>query len=110
MNQEEILISAGLTEEEANALQEVARDCAERVKCSVKEMIEAISSIVSAAGADDLEELNGIWGELEEIRKGKYDHRRKMERSRAKAIEQRYRAEIRRAEQEKFYRRIYKPP
>ena len=36
--------------------------------------------------------------------------RRAMERSRARAIEQRYRAEIHRVERERFYRRIYKPP
>lgn len=36
--------------------------------------------------------------------------RRKKARSRARFIEQRYRAEIRRAEGERIYRRIYKPP
>ena len=35
--------------------------------------------------------------------------RRKQERARAKIIEQRYRAEIRRAENTRIYRRIYKP-
>ena len=36
--------------------------------------------------------------------------RRKQERARAKIIEQRYRAEIRRVENTRIYRRIYKPP
>lgn len=36
--------------------------------------------------------------------------RRRMARSRARAIEQRYRAEIRRFERDRFCRRIYKPP
>lgn len=36
--------------------------------------------------------------------------RRKAERDRARAIKQRYRAEIRRCERERPYRRIYKPP
>lgn len=36
--------------------------------------------------------------------------RRKKARNRARFIEQRYRAEIRRAEGERIYRRIYKPP
>lgn len=36
--------------------------------------------------------------------------RKKNNRARARLIEQRYRAEIRRCEQQRFCRRIYKPP
>lgn len=110
MNQAIDLVLGGLTEEEAEALQEVARDCEERAKCAVEEMIEAIFRAVSAVGTHDLETLDNLRKELEECEKGRCDRRRKMERSRAQAVEQRYRAEIRRAEQVRFYRRIYKPP
>ncbi len=34
----------------------------------------------------------------------------KRDRERARRIEQEYRAEIRRCERQRFYRRIYKPP
>jgi len=110
MNQAIDLVLGGLTEEEAEAIQEVARDCEERAKCAVEEMIETIFRAVSAVGTHDLEAMDNLRKELEESEKGRCDRRRKMERSRAQAIEQRYRAEIRRAEQGRFYRRIYKPP
>lgn len=72
-------------------------------------MIEAVLHILSA-GSSEFEKLDDLRKELEEIGREGRARRRKMERSRAQAIEKRYRAEIHRVERERFYRRIYKPP
>ena len=118
MNREEILIFGGFTEEEVEAIKEAARIWAERVRIAIEEAVAAFSKILLAVGPPDLEALDDLREELEEIakfaiagsRNGSRARRRKMERSRARAIEQRYRAEIHRVERERFYRRIYKPP
>ena len=55
----------------------------------------------------DLEELEKAISDIETEPRAR---RRKAERDRARRIEQRYRAEIRRCERERPYRRIYKPP
>lgn len=110
MNGEMMIALCGFTGEEAEALREVIQECAERVKCSVEEMIGAVFRMVSAAGAPDLEALEDLQKELEEIGREPRARRRKMERDRARAIEQRYRAEIHRFERDRFCRRIFKPP
>lgn len=111
MNSEEMMIAlCSYVGEEAEALRKAIQECAERVKCTVEEMIGAVFRIVSAAGTADIETLEGVCKELEEIGKEPRARRRKMERSRARTIEQRYRAEIHRFERERFYRRIFKPP
>ena len=110
MNREEILIFGGFTEEEVEAIKEAARIWAERVRIAIEEAVAAFSKILLAVGPPDLEALDDLREELEEIGRESRVRRRKMERSRARAIEQRYRAEIHRVERERFYRRIYKPP
>ena len=110
MNSEEMMITlCSYAGEEAEALRKAIQECAERVKCSVEEMIEAVLHILSA-GSSEFEKLDDLRKELEEIGRAGRARRRKMERSRAQAIEKRYRAEIHRVERERFYRRIYKPP
>ena len=71
---------AGFTAEQTESIREAARKYAERTTFTVEEAIEP------------------------RVR------RRKRNRARAKIIEQRYRAEIRRVENTRIYRRIYKPP
>lgn len=110
MNQEKVLIFGGFTEEEAKAIKEAARIWAERVRIAIEEAVAAFSNILLQIGPPDLEALDDLWKELEEIGRESRVRRRKMERSRAQAIEKRYRAEIHRVERERFYRRIYKPP
>ena len=110
MDNETMAIFYGFTEEEAEALKEAARVWAERVKTAFEEAAEALLRILSALGPSEFESLEKLQKELEEIGKEPRARRRKLERGRAQAIEQRYRAEIRRAEQVRFYRRIYKPP
>lgn len=110
MNQEKVLIFSGFTEEEAEVIKEAARIWAERVRIAVEEAVAAFARILSQIGPPDLEALDDIREELEENGRESRARRRKMERSRAQAIEQRYRAEIHRVERERFCRRIYKPP
>lgn len=109
MDTETMIFRYGFTEEEAEALQKAARIWAERVKHHIEEVIEAVLHIVSA-GSSEFEKLDDIRKELEEIGREPRARRRKMERSRARAIEQRYWAEIHRFERERFCRRIFKPP
>ncbi|WP_322199417.1 hypothetical protein [Acutalibacter intestini] len=110
MNPEKILIFGGFTEEEAEAIKEAARIWAERVRVAIEEAVAEFSRILTAVGPSDFEALDDLRKELEEIGRESRAQRRKMERSRAQDIEQRYRAEIRRCERERPYRRIYKPP
>ena len=103
-----------LTEYEAQALYNLAREWAERVTCTTEEIAEEIAyliqktaeTVVNVAGRI-LEELEKMISDTETEPRAR---RRKVERDRARDIEQRYRAEIRRCEREKPYRRIYKPP
>lgn len=110
MNGETIIAFCGFAGEEAETLREVIQECAERVKCSVEELIGAVFRMVSAGTAPDVEALEDLQKELEEIGREPRARRRKLERDRAQAIEQRYRAEIHRFERERFCRRIFKPP
>lgn len=65
-----------------------------------------------------INEISAAFGKLEALAQAIEEsfemtpraRRRKVERERARHIEQRYRAEIRRCERDKPYRRIYKPP
>ena len=103
-----------LTGDEARALYNLARAWAERVTCTIEEIAEKIAYLVQKT-AETLVDIAGTI--LEELEKAISDieteprvRRRKAERDRARRIEQRYRAEIRRCERERPYRRIYKPP
>ena len=90
-----------LTDDEAQALYNLARAWAERVACTIE-----AETLVDLAGKI-LEELEKAISDIETEPRAR---RRKAERDRARRIEQRYRAEIRRCERERPYRRIYKPP
>lgn len=81
----------------------------------LKEVVEELEKAFAAIGLmaqDAIKALSETYEEIEEAFSGIENRarRRKMERSRAQAIEQRYRAEIHRVERERFCRRIYKPP
>lgn len=105
---EKIVIMYSFSQEEAEAIIEAARIFAERVKIAFEEAAEAISRLASLF--DTFKEFEELEKELEEIGREPRARRRRMARSRARAIEQRYRAEIRRLERNRFCRRIYKPP
>lgn len=104
------LALCGWKETSIEEIEEVVRVWAERAKCSVEELIGAIERIFSLGGPPDPELMEDIRTEPEEADKEPRARRRKMERDRARAIEQRYRAEIHRFERERFCRRIFKPP
>ena len=106
----ERLALCGWTETSVEEIEKAVRAWAERVQCTVEEMIGAIERILSAGRTPDLESMDDLRAELEEADKEPRARRRKLERDRARVIEQRYRAEIHRFERERFYRRIYKPP
>lgn len=113
---QELFDSIGLTDEERQRVREVARVLAARVRIALEEAAELLSVIIQEAGAAAetlADAFLKLREELEEC--GAFDiepraQRRKRERSRARSIEQQYRAEIRRCERERPYRRIYKPP
>lgn len=81
----------------------------------LKEVVEALEKAFAAVGLMAQNAINALSAEYEEIRECAVEvtdraRRRKMERDRAQAIEQRYRAEIHRFERDRFCRRIFKPP
>ena len=106
----ERLALCGWTETSIEEIEKIVRVWVERAQCTVEEMIGAIERILSAGRTPDLESMDDLRAELEEADKESRARRRKLERDRARAIEQRYRAEIHRFERERFYRRIFKPP
>ena len=103
-------------EEQADRLKECVTLIAEKAGISLEEAA-AISNVLQVI-TDGLKEVFGslkyVFQEIEEaaalLEVEPRARRRKKARSRARFIEQRYRAEIRRAEGERIYRRIYKPP
>lgn len=103
-----------LTEYEAQALYNLAREWAERVTCTTEEIAEEIAYLIQKTAETVVDVAGRILEELEKMISDTETEprarRRKVERDRARDIEQRYRAEIRRCEREKPYRRIYKPP
>ena len=106
----ERLTLCGWAETSIEEIEKIVRIWAERAQCTIEEMIGAIERILSAGGTTDLESMDDLRAEPEEADKEPRARRRKLERGRAQAIEQRYRAEIHRFERERFYRRIFKPP
>lgn len=109
---------AGFTAEQAESIREAARKYAERTTLTVEEATEkilgALNFIISGAIREAFDKLTAVFRELaEELEPINIEprvRRRKRNRARAKMIEQRYRAEIRRVENTRIYRRIYKPP
>ena len=80
-------------------------------------MRQAAEVLATAFGvvAEAFNILSDAWEKIEEsgvldIVEEPRARRRKKNRARARVIEQKYRAEIRRVENEHIYRRIYKPP
>lgn len=107
----------GLTEEERQRVLAIAHEWAERVQIAVKEVAEQFFNIIHTVWETLEPAVNALAEYLSELEEsGVFDNaeprvrRRKRERNRARAIEQRYRAEIRRCERERPYRQIYKPP
>lgn len=117
MDEREIFAMGGASAIEAERLSEATRTLAEKTGLSTEEAAGAIKQVMQKL-RDALEAavdcLIDAFHEIEEGADGPYieprARRRKRERVRARAIEQRYRAEIRRAEGERWYKRIYKPP
>lgn len=109
-------ITAGISEEAARQLREATRAIAEKCGISTEEAAERISRAIQgiAQSVKDLcDGLIQIFGKIE--KSGIFDieprhRRRKRERDRARLIEQRYSAEIRRCERARPFRRVYKPP
>ena len=119
MNEQEYFGNIGgvYEEEQAERLKECTALLAEKTGISLEEAAAAISNVLQAITdgiKETLESLKYIFQEIEEaaalLEVEPRARRRKKARSRARFIEQRYRAEIRRAEGERIYRRIYKPP
>lgn len=104
------LALCGWKETDIEEVKEVVRVWAERVRTAYEEAAEAFLRILLAVGSSEFESLEELRKELEEIGREPRARRRKLERDRARAIEQRYRAEIHRFERERFCRRIFKPP
>ena len=109
--------AGGCVADEAEKLAEASKFLAEKTGISMERAAAAIKELAQSLRGE-IEKAFGcmknLFGEMEEaaeILEVKPKHqRRAQERTRAKYIEQRYRAEIRRLERERIYRRIYKPP
>lgn len=108
---------AGFTAEQAESIRETARKYAERTTITAEEANEKILGVlkfISGAIRGAFDKLTAVFRELaEELKPIDIEpraRRRKRNRAWAKMIEQRYRAEIRRVENTRIYRRIYKPP
>ena len=117
MDEREIFIIGGASESDADRLEEASRILAVNAGISLEEAVSAIQRVMQYLrnGIETAaESLKRIFHEIEEVADTIYiepcARRRKREQTRRKAIEQRFRAEIRRAEGERIYRRIYKPP
>ena len=105
---------AGFTAEQTESIREAARKYAERTTFTVEEATEKILDALNFISGAIRDKLTAVFRELaEELEPIDIEprvRRRKRNRARAKIIEQRYRAEIRRVENTRIYRRIYKPP
>ncbi len=102
---------SGITEEELTAfIVEVERRLREKIQAVISAAIAAVEEAIPAL-VDILTEITrAIEEELAVLDIEPRARRRKRDRERARRIEQEYRAEIRRCERQRFYRRIYKPP
>lgn len=107
---ERIARAAGMTTEEAERFRESAATLAERTTLTTAEAAEKIMDFLRAVFDSVESAFRQLTEEIEWLDVEPRSRRRKRNRERARAIERRYRAEIRRAEHERPYRRIYKPP
>ncbi len=109
---------SGITKEELTAFidalnaynAEVERRLREKTKAVISAVISAVEEAIPAL-VDVLKEITrAVEEELAVLNIEHRARRRRRDRERARRIEQEYRAEIRRCERQRFYRRIYKPP
>ena len=109
---QEYFLQIWLTCEESQQLYNIACEWAKRAACTVQEIVEEIAYLVQRTAKMLVDVAGRILEELEEsgFFDSTYPRARQRERERARIIEQKYRAEIRRCERERPYRRIYKPP
>lgn len=97
-------------------LNEVVCTLAERTGISMEEAAERISRAIQEVVQSVKDLCDGLIRIFEQIEEsGVFDiesrhRRRKRDRDRARLIEQRYNAEIRRCERARPFRRVYKPP
>lgn len=106
-----------ITTEQANAAAQVLRAAGvktEKIAETLRQAAEVLAMAFDVV-AKALNILSDAWEQI--VESGVLDiveepraRRRKQNRTRARLIEQRYRAEIRRVENTRIYRRIYKPP
>lgn len=107
----------GITTEQANAAAQVLRAAGiktEKLAETLWRAAEVVAGVFEVL-AEAFNILADAWEKIKEsgvleITPESRARRRAQERARAKIIEQRYRAEIRRVENTRIYRRIYKPP
>lgn len=117
MEERDMFEPSGGCVNEAEKLAEASKILAEKTGISLERAAAAIKEFVQAL-RDEIEKAFGyveiLFGKIEEaaeILEVEPRHQRRTQaRTRAKHIEQRYRAEIRRVENTRIYRRIYKPP
>lgn len=95
-----------ITTEQANAAARVLRAAGIKTEKLAETLRQAAEVLNILSDAWEQIEESGVLDIVEEPRA----RRRKQNRARARVIEQKYRAEIRRVENERIYRRIYKPP
>lgn len=99
--------------EDAERFKKAAREMSERTTLAMEEALAEIMNTLEAlrGGIESAcEALREFAEELELLDVEPRARRRKRARTRARYIEQHYRAEIRRCERSRLYRRIYKPP
>lgn len=101
---------AGKLAEESAALTERTGLSLEEAAAAISRAIQALWDCVSSTFDRLTTAINELGEEQDTPGIEPRARRRKKARSRARLIEQKYRAEIRRAESERWYRRIYKPP
>lgn len=117
MEEPDMFEPSGGCVDEAEKLAEASKIFAEKTGISLERAAAVIKEFAQALW-DEAEKAFGcvgtLFGEIEEMAKmlevEPRHQRRTQARVWAKDIEQRYRAEIRRVERERIYRRTYKPP
>lgn len=82
----------------------------EEALAEILNTLEALRGGIESACEAAITSLQEFAEELELLDVEPRARRRKRARTRARYIEQHYRAEIRRCERSRLYRRIYKPP
>jgi len=118
----ELMDRAGLSEAEFESLRHYAEEIAEEIAAKISEYIaefvnaaieawQKVAGMFTDIAGPLIEELQKILEAYSAVTDSVPPRakRRRSNRERAQLIEQKYRAEIRRCEQQRIYRRIYKP-